>query len=217
LFISSLSLRRYRRQQDPSLNLFMAPGVGGNLFAHISGDIPLSWLDFRNASPCPTKRWNAAGAGFIGPGSAVCSASGADIRNTGPVTTPPMTGPLQAAPPYVFEGGALGKLSLNGAISGIGIWQDNPASSDKTTQAALSNGQVFLQKADGWWQFYVQAGAYTISALGTPFISTEKAVSDLFGPVPVAYLKLEPSKNTRSSSAPCSDWWAPSTHSASRT
>jgi len=90
----------------------------------------------------------------------------------------------------------LGKLNLNGAVSGIGIWQGNHVSGDKSTQAALSNGQLFLQKTDGWWQFYIQAGAYTISALGTPFISTEKAVTDLYGAVPVAYLKLVPGKNT---------------------
>ena len=32
--------------------------------------------------------------------------------------------------------------------------------------------------------------------MGTPLITTKKAVTDLFGPVPVAYLKLVPSKNT---------------------
>jgi len=113
-----------------------------------------------------------------------------------PLTTPSITGPLQAAPPYIFDAGPLCKLNLNGAVSGIGIWQGNHVSGDKSTQAALSNGQLFLQKTDGWWQFYVQAGAYTISSLGTPFISTEKAVTDLYGAVPVAYLKLVPGKNT---------------------
>ena len=31
---------------------------------------------------------------------------------------------------------------------------------------------------------------------GTPFLATDKALSDLFGPVPVAFLKLAPAKNT---------------------
>jgi hypothetical protein len=65
---------------------------------------------------------------------------------------------------------------------------------DNTTQAALSNGQVFIQKTTSWWQFYVQAGAYDILALGTPFLSTQKVISDLYGPVPVAYVKLVPTK-----------------------
>ena len=61
---------------------------------------------------------------------------------------------------------------------------------------ALSNGQVFIQKTDGWWQFYLQAGAYNILALGTPFLATDQTLSNLFGALPVAYLKLQPAKNT---------------------
>ena len=61
---------------------------------------------------------------------------------------------------------------------------------------ALSNGQVFIQKTDGWWQFYLQAGAYNILALGTPFLATDQTLSNLFGPLPVAFLKLQPAKNT---------------------
>lgn len=113
-----------------------------------------------------------------------------------PLSTPPITGPLQAAPPHVFDAGPLGKLDINGVVSGMGLWQGNPASGDQTTQTALSNGQMFLQKAEGWWQFYIQAGAYTIPSLGIPFLSTEKAITDLYGPVPVAFLKLVPGKNT---------------------
>jgi hypothetical protein len=112
------------------------------------------------------------------------------------LSTPSLTGPLQAAPPHVFDAGPLGKLSVNGIVSGLGLWQANPAPGDKTTQAALSNGELFIQKTDGWWQFYIQPGAYTIPALGIPFISTEKAISDLYTAVPVAFLKLVPGKTT---------------------
>jgi hypothetical protein len=42
----------------------------------------------------------------------------------------------------------------------------------------------------------VIAGAYNIPALGTPFISTWKTVSDLYSPVPVAYVKFVPAKST---------------------
>ena len=78
----------------------------------------------------------------------------------------------------------------------MGLWQGNHVTGDNPTQAALSNGQIFLQKTTSWWQFYVQAGAYNILSLGTPFLSTEKAITDLYGPVPVAYAKLVPAKNT---------------------
>ena len=61
---------------------------------------------------------------------------------------------------------------------------------------ALSNGQIFIQKTDGWFQFYVQAGAYNITSLGLPFMSTEDNISQLFGAVPVGFVKLVPGKNT---------------------
>jgi len=85
---------------------------------------------------------------------------------------------------------------LNGVLSGFGLVQGNHVSGDSTGQAALSNGQVFVQKVDGWWQFYVQAGAYNILSLGLPFVPTGKQVEDLYSPVPVAYLKLVPAKAT---------------------
>ena len=113
-----------------------------------------------------------------------------------PLPAPAITGPLQAAPPITFEGGPFGKLNLDGVVSGMGLWQSNHAPGDNTAQAALSNGQIFLQKTTSWWQFYVQAGAYDILSLGTPFLSTQKVITDLYGPVPVAYLKLVPAKNT---------------------
>lgn len=113
-----------------------------------------------------------------------------------PLATPSITGPLQAAPPIPFEAGPLGKLDLDGVVSGFGLMQTDSLSGDSTDQAALSNGQVFVQKPDGSWQFYVQAGAYNILSLGGPFVTTGKQVDALFGPVPVAYAKFVPGKNT---------------------
>jgi hypothetical protein len=113
-----------------------------------------------------------------------------------PLTTPSTTGPLQAASPIEFDAGPLGTLDLDGIVSGMGLVQGNHVAGDDVAQAALSNGQVWIQKTTGWWQFYVQAGAYNILALGTPFLPTDKAVSDLYGPVPVAFVKLVPGKNT---------------------
>ena len=110
--------------------------------------------------------------------------------------TPSITGPLAGAPPITLEAGPLGKLSLNGIVSGMGLFQSNAVPGNNGAEGALSNGQVWIQKTTGWWQFYVQAGAYQISSLGTPFISTEQTLTDLYGPVPVAFLKLVPGKNT---------------------
>jgi Putative beta-barrel porin-2, OmpL-like. bbp2 len=112
-----------------------------------------------------------------------------------PLPTPAMTGPLQTASPITFDAGPFGKLDLTGVVSGMGAWQGNPVPGDESTRAALSNGQVFIQKTEGRWQFYLQAGAYDIPALGTSILSTLDTVRDFYGPVPVGFLKLAPTKN----------------------
>jgi hypothetical protein len=113
-----------------------------------------------------------------------------------PLPTPAVTGPLQSLPPAVFDAGPLGKLAVTGVLSGMGLWQSNHIPGDEPTQAALSSGQVFLQKTDGWFQFYIQAGAYDIPDLGASFLATDKTLSDFWGPVPVGFVKLVPGKNT---------------------
>jgi Putative beta-barrel porin-2, OmpL-like. bbp2 len=112
------------------------------------------------------------------------------------LSTPAITGPVANLPPAVFDAGPFGKLSVNGIVTGFGMWQGNHVPGDNTVQAALSNGQIFLQKTDGWFQFYVQAGAYTVPALGTPFLNDDKTLTDLFGPVPIGFVKLQAGKNT---------------------
>lgn len=112
------------------------------------------------------------------------------------LATPSITGPLQGLPPAVFDAGPFGKIAVNGILSGTGLWQGDHNAGDSSTQAALSNGQLWVQKTDGWFQFYLQAGAYTLPALGTPFLSTDKTLSDFYGPLPVAFLKVAVAKNT---------------------
>jgi hypothetical protein len=99
-------------------------------------------------------------------------------------------------PPFTFDAGPVGKISVNGTLSGLGMWTGNYVAGDKGGQVGLSNGQVFIQKADGRFQFYLQAGAYNIASLGVPYLETDKTVSKLFGPIPVAFFKLQAAKNT---------------------
>lgn len=113
-----------------------------------------------------------------------------------PLSTPAITGPLSNLPPAEFDAGPFGKLAVNGFLSGMGLVQNNHLPGDDSHQAALSNGQVFIQKTDGWFQFYVQAGIYNLPALSSSFLPSDKAVTGLYGPVPVAYVKLQPGKNT---------------------
>jgi hypothetical protein len=100
-------------------------------------------------------------------------AAPADPPPAAALPTPAITGPLSGLPPFTFEAGPAGKISVNGILDGLGMWTGNYVAGDKGGQAGLSNGQVFIQKADGRFQFYLQAGAYNIAALGTPYLETD--------------------------------------------
>jgi hypothetical protein len=114
-----------------------------------------------------------------------------------PLSTFVLTGPLQWLPPATFDAGPLGKLSVNGIVTGFAQFQNNSVPGDDKAQATLSNGQVFIQKADGKLQYYIQAGAYTMPTLSVPFVNAQNTVNNYYGPVPVAYLKLQAAKNTQ--------------------
>jgi hypothetical protein len=113
-----------------------------------------------------------------------------------PLSAPAFTGPLANLPPATFDAGPLGTLSFNGFLSGMAFIQTNHIPGDNSNQFAISNGQIVVQKADGWFQFYVQAGAYNFPALGTAFLSTSKTVDATFSAIPVGFVKLQAGKNT---------------------
>jgi hypothetical protein len=150
------------------------------------------WLGF--ASVCSAQ--NATPAPADGTTAPADPATPPTPAGPTPLTTPSITGPVQFVPPAVFDAGPFGKLAVNGFFTGMGLVQNNHVPGDDTQQAGLSNAQVFIQKTDGWFQFYLQAGAYNIPALATPFLQTDRTITDLYGPVPVAFLKLQVAKNT---------------------
>jgi hypothetical protein len=113
-----------------------------------------------------------------------------------PLTTPAITGPLSNLPPAIVDAGPFGKLAVNGFLGGYGLLQNNHIPGDDTKQADLSNGQIVIQKTDGWFQFYLQAGGYNLPSLGVPFVKTKDMVSGLYGALPVAFVKLQAGKNT---------------------
>ncbi|HEX3430231.1 MAG TPA: outer membrane beta-barrel protein [Rhizomicrobium sp.] len=110
------------------------------------------------------------------------------------LSTPSMSGPLAANPnPISLDAGPFGPIYVDGVASGVTFWQDNPVPGDQEWRADLSNGQLFVQKTSGWFQFYAQLGAYSLPSLGTSYLTAGDAISDTFGAVPVAYLKVAPS------------------------
>jgi hypothetical protein len=105
--------------------------------------------------------------------------------------TPSMTGPISMLPPAAW-----GKIQFNAIADILGTATSNHVPGDHATNATLSNGMVWFQKTDGVFQFYVQAGGYDIATMGSPFITLSKTMSDLYGPVPVGFIKLQAGKNT---------------------
>ncbi len=114
------------------------------------------------------------------------------VAQADPLPMPAMDGPLVSASPIPLAAGPLGNLELTGVVSGLGIWQAHPSLGSESAPWGISNSQVFLQKTHGLVQFYLEAGAYEIPALGTPILSPGSTLSEDYGAVPEAYLKIVP-------------------------
>jgi hypothetical protein len=109
-----------------------------------------------------------------------------------PLPMPSMAGPLATAVPHEISMGSetSGKLEVTGILSGMAWSEGDHVAGDPSSHWDVTNAQVFIQKTTGWWQFYLQGGAYNLPALGTPFLSTGDTVKNIYGPFPQGYLKL---------------------------
>lgn len=120
----------------------------------------------------------------------------APARAPAPGLGPSITGSLRYNPkPLHVDGGPLGPIYVTGVISGLGLLQDHPFPGDRDSRVDLSNGQVIVQNAQGVFQFYLQAGGYSIPSLGTPYFKAADFVKETYGYLPVAYVKLVPSSD----------------------
>src|SRR5258707_12852282 len=110
-----------------------------------------------------------------------------------PLAEPQMAGPLIANPqPASVDAGPLGPIYVTGALSGLGLMQTHPAPGDRSGHLDVANAQVMIQNPEGVAQFYVQAGIYSIPVVGPPYVRAARNPSDLYGPLPIAYVKLAP-------------------------
>lgn len=113
-----------------------------------------------------------------------------------PALLPALAGPLSyAATPVSFDVGPLGKVYVNGVVSGIARFQDHAVPGDHNAFGDISNGQVIVQKVDGIFQFFVQAGIYSTPSLGVPYLRASRTNESTFGPVPQAFIKIAPTSN----------------------
>ena len=144
----------------------------------------------------------ALGAGLITmhgyaqtpPSQMPAAAEAASAAASTPTLLPALAGPLVANPkPASHDLGPLGTVYATGIVSGLAQWQNHTSLGDHRSQGDLSNGQVFLNKPDGTAQYFIQAGAYSLPALGTPYVRASHATDDFYGPLPQWFIKLAPS------------------------
>ena len=107
-----------------------------------------------------------------------------------PLPSPSMAGPLATGIPHELPAGPFGKIEVTGILSGIGLFGDNPVVHGDEGHVDLSNAQIFIQKTSGWFQFFLQGGAYNLPVVGVPFAKTGPTTTGTYGPFPVGYVKL---------------------------
>ncbi|MGH8012237.1 MAG: outer membrane beta-barrel protein [Candidatus Binataceae bacterium] len=162
--------------------------------------VPQAWADDSGQAP-------SASSSITAPIAKAAPAPAAAPTPVPPLPSPSVTGPLQMASPHAINLTNLGfpelsetyptiagllNFDVNAVVSGIGIVQNHAVSGDRTARADASNAELIIQKPDGPIQYYLQVGAYSIPALGTAYVSSGNAVNNLYGALPVAYLKIAP-------------------------
>jgi hypothetical protein len=114
-----------------------------------------------------------------------------------PPPMPSMVGPLAGnSDPYTYDAGAaLGKVTVTGAATVLGLTQNNAVANDRNARADIGNGQLFIQNTTGPVQFFLQAGTYSIPALGTAHLRADKTVDETYGFLPQGFVKIVPSSS----------------------
>ncbi len=73
-----------------------------------------------------------------------------------PTLLPAMSDPLAAnAKPNTYDAGPLGNVYITGVVSGFAQWQDNVVPGDRSSQADVSNAQIFINKPTGLVQYFI--------------------------------------------------------------
>jgi hypothetical protein len=137
----------------------------------------------------------AAAAPAAAPGAPAAPAAPA-AAPTSPVSTPSMEGPLAVnLKPESFDIPDFGKIYVSGAVTGIALADTPTFYGEKSGIADMSNAQVFVQKVDGAFQFFLDAGTYSFPTVGVPYTYSGNTMSATFGALPIAFVKYAPNAN----------------------
>ena len=120
---------------------------------------------------------------------AALMAMGVAAAHADPLPYPAMVGTLKM--PDATTLGDSGIL-FGGALTGMGYTQNHSIAGDKKSRADFTNAHVFVEKADGPVQFYVQAGGYSFPTVGVPYFTMEDTVDATFDWIPMAYATFAP-------------------------
>ncbi|HZZ30515.1 MAG TPA: outer membrane beta-barrel protein [Phenylobacterium sp.] len=108
------------------------------------------------------------------------------------LATPAMSASLSSnADPLNMDWGPLGKIYVSGQFSAFGLSETAAPSPGEKKKGDFSNLQLEIQKTDGIFQFYVQAGEYNLPSLGTPVATSSRLTDETYKYVPVAYVKIQ--------------------------
>jgi hypothetical protein len=136
-------------------------------------------------TPPPTPAAPAAAA------PAAPAAAAPAAAPTSPVSTPSMEGPLAVnLKPESFDIPDFGKIYVSGAVTAIALSDTPRFYGEKSGIADISNAQVFVQKVDGAFQFFADAGAYSFPTIGVPYTTAGNTNSATFGALPLGFIKL---------------------------
>ena len=150
-----------------------------------------------------TNSWKAGAAFVVLAAFAAAGAARADdippvagvaAAPAGPtaLSSPSMSASLSNnSDPLNADLGPLGKIYVSGQISAFGSVETAHGAGDQR-KADVSNLQIEVQKTDGVFQFYVQAGEYDLPSLGAPILNATRDTESTYRYVPTAYVKLVP-------------------------
>jgi hypothetical protein len=136
------------------------------------------------------------------------AATAAPAPAPAPAPTPPPYPAMSASlagnsTPITLDLGILGsKVTVGGVLSGYAQTQTNPVfnfstgKKDQSSSVDLSNAQIFINKSDGFVQYFIQAGTYSLPALGPfPYTPSAKQPGLTYGNLSQGFLKLVPNSN----------------------
>ena len=121
-------------------------------------------------------------------------ALGAGVANADSLPYPAMVGTLNMPGDAINLDPGGSDILVGGALTGFGYTQNNSIAGDKKSRGDFTNAHIFVEKADGPVQFYVQAGGYSFPTTGVPYFTMEDTVDATFDWIPMAYATFAPAE-----------------------